>query len=98
MRVQKVLRISQEAELTGKKMTTTEREKYKQLKQQVLPFDFWEEEKKEAAKLRQEQTNKLPHFPNPRNDNEYLLECQWEYKHGDKAALVRMYRKYLLVW
>ncbi len=91
--MQKVLRISQEAELTGKKMTTTEREKYRQLKQQVLPFDFWEEEKKEAAKLRQEQTNKLPHFPNPRNDNEYLLECQWEYKHGDKAALVRMYRK-----
>ena len=56
-------------------------------------FDFWEQEKHEAAKLRQEQTNRLPHFPAPRNDNEYLLECQWQYKHGDTTALARMYKR-----
>ena len=74
-------------------MTVQEREKYRQLKQQVLPFDFWEEEKREAAKRRQEQTNNLPHFPEPKNDNEYLLECQWQYKHGDMTALGRMYKR-----
>jgi hypothetical protein len=74
-------------------MTVTEREKYRQLKQQVLPFDFWEVEKQEAAKRHQEQTDRLPHFQNPRNDNEYLLECQWQYRHGDQAALVRMYKR-----
>ena len=65
----------------------------KQWEQQVLGFDFWEEEKKEAEKRQQEQTESLPHFPEPANDNEYLLECQWEYRHGDKAALVRMYKR-----
>lgn len=74
-------------------MTVTEREKYRQLKQQVLPFDFWETEKQEAEKRQQEQTNSLPHFPDPKNDNEYLLECQWQYRHGDQAALDRMYKK-----
>jgi hypothetical protein len=64
-----------------------------QLKQQVLPFDFWETEKQEAAKRHKEQTESLPHFPDPKNDNEYLLECQWQFKHGDKVALVRMYKK-----
>ena len=60
--------------------------------QQVLAFDFWEEEKQKEAKRHQEQTDSLPHFPEPKNDNEYLLECQWEYRHGDQDALVQMYR------
>ena len=50
-----------------------ELEKWSTLKQQVLPFDFWEEEKKREA----EKLASLPHFPEPKNDNEYLLECQW---------------------
>lgn len=74
-------------------MKETERQRYMQLKQQVLPFDFWETEKQEAAKRHQEQTESLPHFPDPKNDNEYLLECQWQFKHGDKVALVRMYKR-----
>jgi hypothetical protein len=61
--------------------------------QQVLGFDFWEEEKKQEAEKLQEQTNSLPHFPEPKNDNEYLLECQWQYRHGDQTALDRMYKK-----
>ena len=61
--------------------------------QQVLGFDFWEEEKKQEAEKLQEQNDSLPHFPEPKNDNEYLLECQWEYRHGDKTALVRMYKR-----
>ena len=61
--------------------------------QQVLGFDFWEEEKKQEAEKLQEQNDSLPHFPEPKNDNEYLLECQWQYKHGDQDALVRMYKK-----
>lgn len=61
--------------------------------QQTLAFDFFEEEKKEEAERRQNATNSLPHFQEPKNDNEYLLECQWQYKHGDKEALVRMYKR-----
>lgn len=64
-----------------------------QMKQQVLPFDFWETEKQEKAKRQQEQTDSLSHFPEPKNDNEYLLECQWQYRHGDKSALVKMYKR-----
>jgi hypothetical protein len=61
--------------------------------QQVLGFDFWEEEKKQEAEKLQEQTDSLPHFPEPKNDNEYLLECQWQYRHGDDTALVKMYKR-----
>ena len=61
--------------------------------QQVLGFDFWEEEKKAAEEKLQDQNASLPHFSQPVNDNEYLLECQYEYKHGDKDALVRMYKR-----
>ena len=74
-------------------MNEAERQKWLQAKQQVLPFDFWEEERLEAEKRQQEQTDGLPHFPSPRNDNEYLLECQWQYRHGDDAALVKMYKR-----
>lgn len=74
-------------------MNEAERQKWLQAKQQVLPFDFWKQEEEEAARRQQEQTESLPHFPTPKNDNEYLLECQWQYKHGDKTALVRMYKR-----
>lgn len=74
-------------------MIEAERQKYMQLKQQVLPFDFWEEEKKQAEEKQLEQIENLPHFLHPQNDNEFLLECQWEYRHGDKNALVKMYKR-----
>lgn len=61
--------------------------------QQVLGFDFWEEEKKQEAEKLQDQNAKLPHFLEPKNDNEYLLECQWQYRHGDDTALVKMYKR-----
>lgn len=61
--------------------------------QQVLGFDFWEEEKKQEAEKLQDRNAKLPHFPEPKNDNEYLLECQWQYRHGDQEALSRMYKR-----
>ena len=73
-------------------MNEDERKKYMQLKQQVLPFDFWEEEKRLEAERLQDQNSNLPHFPEPKNDNEILLECQWQYKHGDQKALEQMYR------
>jgi len=73
-------------------MEREERERYMSMKQQVLSFDFWETEKEEAEKNLKEQTDALPHFPEPKNDNEFLLECQWEYRHGDRKALVRMYQ------
>lgn len=74
-------------------MREEERQRWLKAKQQVLPFDFWEEEKKLQAERNQEAINNLPHFEEPANDNEYLLECQWQYKHGDKKALVRMYKR-----
>lgn len=61
------------------------------LKEQVLPFDFWEEEKKKEAERQQEQVDKLPHYEHPENDNETLLEFQWQFKHGNKEALIKMY-------
>ena len=51
--------------------------------QQDLPFDFPEEKPVEL---------KLPYFATPRNDNETLLNFQYEYRHGDQKALGRMYR------
>ena len=74
-------------------MMEAERQKYMQLKQQVLPFDFWEEEKKQAEEKQQAQIDTLPHFLHPQSDNEYFLECQWQYRHGDKNALVKMYKR-----
>ena len=78
-------------------MTIEERQKWRQAKQQVLPFDFWKEEEEEAAKHLQEVTETLPHFPNPKNDNEYLLECQWQYRHGDDLALSKMYKRSITI-
>ncbi len=50
----------------------------------LLPFEeFQIEEKKEVVKL--------PSFPNPRTDNERLLQFQYEFRHGDANALQKMY-------
>lgn len=66
-------------------------EKYKHLKQQVLPFDFWEEEEKQKQEARQKAEEQMPHFECPRNDKEKLLELQYQYKHGRPEALNEMY-------
>ena len=50
-----------------------------------LEFDFGE--------LPQtKQTPTPPHYDQPQNDNERLLNYQWEYKNGDKSALNAMYK------
>lgn len=67
-------------------------EKYKNLKQQVLPFDFWEEEKHQAEEARRKAEEQMPHFECPRNDKEKLLELQYQYKHGRQGALDEMYK------
>jgi hypothetical protein len=50
-----------------------------------LEFDFGE---LPQAK----QTPTPPHYDQPQNDNERLLNYQWEYKNGDKSALNAMYK------
>ena len=51
-----------------------------------MPFDF--------LKKKRFDFGKLPHFEEPRNDNERLLEFQYQYKvNGDKAALEALYKK-----
>lgn len=47
-----------------------------------LEFDFNE--------LSERKTD-LPHYEAPKNDNEQLLNYQWDYRKGDKAALNKMY-------
>ena len=55
------------------------------MKPVLLEFDFGE--------LPQtKQTPTPPHYDQPRNDNERLLNYQWEYKNGDKSALNAMYK------
>ena len=51
-----------------------------------LEFDFVELPK-EAEKPKPA----LPHYDQPQNDNERLLNYQWEYKNGDQNALNSMY-------
>ena len=51
-----------------------------------LEFDF-DELPKEAEKTKPA----LPHYDQPQNDNERLLNYQWEYKNGDQNALNSMY-------
>lgn len=53
--------------------------------QLLLPYDcFKEKEQKKKVEV--------PYFENPKNDNERLLNCQYEYYNGDPAALTRMYQ------
>ena len=72
--------------------------KYRTLKQQVLPFDFWDEErdderkKEEAIKTEIEQrTQALIYYQEPKTDNQRLMNLQWELKHGCPGALEQMY-------
>ncbi|MBO5922390.1 MAG: hypothetical protein J6Q48_08410, partial [Bacteroidaceae bacterium] len=60
-----------------------ELEKWSTLKQQVLPFDFWEEEKNEEQK----KIDQLPYYPEPVNDNQRLFNLQKEYYKGREKAL-----------
>lgn len=39
----------------------------------------------------------VPHFDNPKNDNELLLNYQYEYKNGNVKALNGMYKKGYLI-
>lgn len=39
----------------------------------------------------------MPHFDNPKNDNELLLNYQYEYKNGNVKALNGMYKKGYLI-
>lgn len=49
--------------------------------QPCLPFDFYQDEKEAFLKA-------LPHYQEPVNDNQKLLNLQWEYfTHGDQKAL-----------
>ena len=66
-----------------------ELDKWSTLKQQVLPFDFWEEEKNEE----QRKIDALPYFPEPVNDNQRLFNLQKEYYKGREKALDEMFLK-----
>lgn len=57
--------------------------RWRELKQQWLPFD--EEEEKEPQKP-------LPHFENPESDNQKLLELQYQFKNGNKKAMDEFYK------
>lgn len=72
-------------------LTEAERQLYLSYKQLVLPFDFWDKEKEGEKKRIQSVADSLPHYENPANDNEYLLEAQWQFKHGDQSQLVKIY-------
>lgn len=57
------------------------------LYEQVLPFDFWEEEKnKEREKI-----NNLPYFSKPKDDQEKLFNLQKEYFKGNESALNQIF-------
>ena len=54
-----------------------------------LEFKFDELPKNDKA---EKQKPALPHYDQPQNDNERLLNYQWEYKNGDKSALNAIYK------
>ena len=53
------------------------------MRYQQLEFDF-------NAPV--EEKTLLPHYDNPKCDNERLLNYQWDFKQGDTTALNKMYR------
>ena len=55
--------------------------------EQVLPFDFWENEKRE----RQSVIDGLPYYPDPKNDQERLFNLQKEYYKGSTKALDKIF-------
>lgn len=69
-------------------MAETEDDKTEEL---FLPFDFFEEEKKEEEKKLKELYASLPGFAKPKNDNEKLLELQRQYRQEGKQTLDRFY-------
>lgn len=70
-----------------------ELEKWSKLKQQVLPFDFWEEEKAQ----RKEEIHNLPYFENPQTDNQRLFNLQKEYYEGREKALSEIFELLLQI-
>lgn len=60
-------------------------------KQLLLPFDFWEEEKKAEQKKFAEKIAKLRTFQKPENDNQRLFNLQKIYYSGDRGALNKMF-------
>lgn len=60
--------------------------------QLVLPFDLWEEEKGRTEEKIRIQTENLKKFEVPKTDNEKLLNLQFDYRHGDKEALGKIYK------
>ena len=68
-----------------------ELEKWSKLKQQVLPFDFWEEEKNEEQK----RIDQLPYYTEPVNDNQRLFNLQKDYYKGREKALDEMFLKFM---
>ena len=44
-----------------------------------------------------EQSTNLPYYEKPKCDNECLLNYQWDFKHGDKTALNKMYKLWLSI-
>ena len=64
-----------------------ELEKWSHLKQQVLPFDFWEEEEAE----KQAEIHNLPYYETPVTDNQRLFNLQKEYYEGREQALTEMF-------
>lgn len=59
--------------------------------QQVLPFDFWEEERQRVVEAREKAISGLKRYDNPKNDNESLFNLQYNYYHNDKSSLSKMY-------
>jgi hypothetical protein len=68
-------------------MTQSERDHYMTLHQQVLPFDFWQEEEAEAKA----EIQSLPYYDEPTNDNERLFNLQKEYYGGRESALTETF-------
>lgn len=74
-------------------MTQAEREKFGQLQQQVLPFDFWEDERKQAENELKNRVAALPCFDSPKNQKELYFNAQRKYYlEGDGNALEQMCR------
>lgn len=53
-----------------------------------LEFEFDELPQNDKS---EKQKPALPHYDQPQNDNERLLNYQWKFKNGDKSALNAMY-------
>lgn len=68
-------------------MTQSEKERYMSMQQQVLPFDFWKEEEAE----KKAEIERLPYYPEPKNDNERLFNLQRDYYSGNEKVLTQMF-------